>query len=97
MDMISTLRPGLIKIFKDSFEIPIRSFFVEKGFAEVDREGCVLLVEKAYPFEDLTPDYIKECLDETVEKINSSNDIKEKEILNVRLEAFNEMQRLCVS
>jgi len=96
MDMISTLRPGLIEIFKDSLEKPIKSFFVEKGFAEIDQEGCVLLVEKVYPFEDLTLEFVQEYLTETMKKINASKDTREKEILDYKLKAINEMQRLCI-
>lgn len=50
--MITTLRPGLIRIHADATEAPER-IFVSGGFAEVTGDLCTVLCEEAMPLEEM--------------------------------------------
>ena len=70
---LSTLRPGMLKIFSSGNEI---EYFVDSGFAEVSDQGLVVLAEKAIKKSDLdkgTINIIISGLEEKMEK-NEGND-----------------------
>ena len=70
---LSTLRPGMLKIFSSGNEI---EYFVDSGFAEVSDQGLVVLVEKAIKKSDLDKGTINIMISELEEKMekNEGND-----------------------
>ena len=70
---LSTLRPGMLKIFSSGNEI---EYFVDSGFAEVSDQGLVVLAEKAIKKSDLDKDTINIMISELEEKMekNEGND-----------------------
>ncbi len=70
---LSTLRPGILKIFSSGNEI---EYFVDSGFAEVSDQGLVVLAEKAIKKSDLDKGTINIMISELEEKMekNEGND-----------------------
>ena len=70
---LSTLRPGMLKIFSSGNEI---EYFVDSGFAEVSDQGLVVLAEKAIKRSDLDKGTINIMISELEEKMekNEGND-----------------------
>ena len=70
---LSTLRPGMLKIFASGNEI---EYFVDSGFAEVSDQGLVVLAEKAIKKSDLDKGTINIMISELEEKMekNEGND-----------------------
>ena len=70
---LSTLRPGMLKIFSSGNEI---EYFVDSGFAEVSDQGLVVLAEKAVKKSDLDKGTINIMISELEEKMekNEGND-----------------------
>ena len=70
---LSTLRPGMLKIFSSGNEI---QYFVDSGFAEVSDQGLVVLAEKAIKKSDLDKGTINIMISELEEKMekNEGND-----------------------
>tara|TARA_B100001559_G_scaffold61839_1_gene49782 strand:+ start:963 stop:1346 length:384 start_codon:yes stop_codon:yes gene_type:complete len=70
---LSTLRPGMLKIFSSGNEI---EYFVDSGFAEVSDQGLVVLAEKAIKKSDLDKGTINIMISELEEKMekNEGND-----------------------
>ena len=70
---LSTLRPGMLKIFSSGNEI---EYFVDSGFAEVSDQGLVVLAEKAIKKADLDKGSINIMISELEEKMekNEGND-----------------------
>lgn len=58
MPLLSTLRPGVVSIHDGVNDAPSKRFFVGGGFAEVNPQGCTLLVDDAIPVDELTADLI---------------------------------------
>ena len=73
---LSTLRPGMLKIFSSGNEI---EYFVDSGFAEVSDQGLVVLAEKAIKKSDLDKGTINIMISELEEKIEKNEgDDKDK-------------------
>ena len=70
---LSTLRPGMLKIFSSGNEI---EYFVDSGFSEVSDQGLVVLAEKAIKKSDLDKGTINIMISELEEKMekNEGND-----------------------
>ena len=70
---LSTLRPGMLKIFSSGNEI---EYFVDSGFAEVSDQGLVVLAEKAIKKSDLEKGTINIIISELEAKMekNEGND-----------------------
>ncbi len=89
---LSTLRPGLISIYEgDSVTSRI---FVEGGFAEVNRSGCIVLAEAAEPFDEITADIAREKLRLAQEALDDLKSDSESE--RARLEQAVEVARVRV-
>ncbi len=51
--MITTMRPGVIRVYGDDETTITDCIFVAGGFAEVTEERCTVLVEEAMPVSEL--------------------------------------------
>lgn len=60
MPLLSTLRPGVVSVHDGVTDAPSKQFFVAGGFAEVNPQGCTLLVDDAIPVEELTSEVISQ-------------------------------------
>ena len=63
---LSTLRPGMLKIFSSGKEI---EYFINAGFAEVSDQGLVVLAEKALEKSKMNKDEIKTMISDLEIKI----------------------------
>ena len=75
---LSTLRPGMLKIFSSGNEI---EYFVDSGFAEVSDQGLVVLAEKAIKKADLDKGMINIMISELEEKMEKNEGNDKDEIL----------------
>ena len=75
---LSTLRPGMLKIFSSGNEI---EYFVDSGFAEVSDQGLVVLAEKAIKKSDLDKGTINIMISELEEKMEKSEGNDKDKIL----------------
>ena len=73
MPLLSTLRPGVVSVHDSVEAAPSRSFFVEGGFAEVNPNGCTLLVDDAIPMAELNRDSINERRSAAEEKLQNAS------------------------
>ena len=75
---LSTLRPGMLKIFSSGNEI---EYFVDSGFAEVSDQGLVVLAEKAIKKSDLDKGTINIMISELEEKMEKNEGSDKDKIL----------------
>ena len=75
---LSTLRPGMLKIFSSGNEI---EYFVDSGFAEVSDQGLVVLAEKAIKRSDLDKGTINIMISELEEKMEKNEGSDKDKIL----------------
>ena len=75
---LSTLRPGMLKIFSSGNEI---EYFVDSGFAEVSDQGLVVLAEKAIKRSDLDKGMINIMISELEEKMEKNEGSDKDKIL----------------
>ena len=75
---LSTLRPGMLKIFSSGNEI---EYFVDSGFAEVSDQGLVVLAEKAMKKTDLDKGTINIMISELEEKMEKNEGSDKDKIL----------------
>ena len=84
---LSTLRPGMLKIFSSGNEI---EYFVDSGFAEVSDQGLVVLAEKAIKRSDLDKGMINIMISELEEKMEK-NEGKDKDKILKQLSDFKSL------
>jgi F-type H+-transporting ATPase subunit epsilon len=84
---LSTLRPGMLKIFSSGNEI---EYFVDSGFAEVTDQGLVVLAEKAIKRSDLDKGMINIMISELEEKMEK-NEGKDKDKILKQLSDFKSL------
>ena len=75
---LSTLRPGMLKIFSSGNEI---EYFVDSGFAEVSDQGLVVLAERAIKKSDLDKGTINIMISELEEKMEKNEENDKDKIL----------------
>lgn len=91
MPLLSTLRPGVVSVHDGVTDAPSKSFFVGGGFAEVNPQGCTLLVDDAIPVEDLTADVIAERRATAEQNLQNAQSDDERAAAEKALEAVEEM------
>lgn len=91
MPLLSTLRPGVVSVHDGVTDAPSKRFFVAGGFAEVNPEGCTLLVDDAIPVEELTVDVIAERRAKAEENLQNAESDEERAAAEKALEAVAEM------
>jgi F-type H+-transporting ATPase subunit epsilon len=75
--MISTLRPGVMDIYKGG-QI-IQRIFVAGGFAEVTPDRCTVLADVAIPVAELDPDKAEQALKDAREDLaDAKTDVDKK-------------------
>jgi F-type H+-transporting ATPase subunit epsilon len=57
-DLVSTVRPGVVSVYKDRAQGPSDQVFVTGGFAEVSPKGCTVLVDEAFPMSSVTKEFV---------------------------------------
>ena len=84
MPFLTVLRPGVIEIFNDKDTRPARTFFVEGGVAEVNNQGCALLVDSAIDCGDITSQIVADRqanLDRNSKNMSSSERERQLEVI----------------
>ncbi len=66
MPLISTLRPGVIDVFKDGKDT---KYFIRGGFAEVNAEKITVLAEEAIPMAELAVETIDQRIRDAEEDL----------------------------
>lgn len=93
MPLLSTLRPGVVSVHDGVTDAPAKQFFVDGGFAEVNPEGCTLLVDEAIAVDELTADNIAERRSAAEERIQSAETDGDRAAAEKALLVADEMAR----
>jgi F-type H+-transporting ATPase subunit epsilon len=93
MPLLSTLRPGVVSVHDGVNDPAGKRFFVDGGFAEVNRDGCTLLVEEALPLEDLTADVIAARGSAAQEQLEEATTDEDRAAAEAALAVVDEMAR----
>ena len=72
--MITTLKPGVIKVFAENTTTVAESLFVAGGFADVTQTGCTILADEALPVAELDRATLQEQAKELADKIAASSE-----------------------
>lgn len=91
MPLLSTLRPGVVSVHDGVTAPASKRFFVGGGFAEVNPEGCTLLVDDAIPVEDLTAEVIAERRATAEQNLQNAQTDEERAAAEQALEVVAEM------
>ncbi|MBT5566052.1 MAG: F0F1 ATP synthase subunit epsilon, partial [Rhodospirillaceae bacterium] len=89
----STLRPGVVSVHDGVTDAPAKQFFVDGGFAEVNPEGCTLLVDEAIAIDEITADNIAERRSAAEELIQSADTDGDSAAAEKKLFIVEEMAR----
>jgi F-type H+-transporting ATPase subunit epsilon len=93
MLLLSTLRPGVVSVHDGVTEQAAERFFVDGGFAEVNPEGCTLLVDEAIPVEDITAEIIAERRSTAEEQLENATSDDDRAGAQAALALVDEMVR----
>lgn len=93
MPLLSTLRPGVVSVHDGVTNAPSKQFFVDGGFAEVNPEGCTLLVDEAIAVEELTADSIADRKASADERMQTAENDIERAAAEKALLVVEEMTR----
>lgn len=93
MPLLSTLRPGVVSVHDGVTDAPTKQFFVDGGFAEVNPEGCTLLVDEAIPVDEITADTITERRTAAEERLQSAGTDDDRTAAEKALLVVDEMAR----
>ena len=86
VSMLSSLNRGVVELYQDNSVI--KRIVIDGGIADVQPDGCILLVERAENLEDIKQDEVKKRISEIKNTVmNSDND-------NDKLSASNEISWL---
>jgi F-type H+-transporting ATPase subunit epsilon len=80
--VMSTIRPGALRIFDDGSE---RRIFVNGGFADVTPEGLTVLAEDAVDLADVDPAALEQDLKNAREDVDLARDDDRKAVAASRL------------
>ena len=85
--LISSLRSGRVMVYGENKDL-LKSFFVSGGFAEVNREKCIVLGETVEEMNSLDKNSIEKKIQELQ---NKDTDESKQQILiaNAKIEALN--------
>lgn len=93
MPLLSTLRPGVVSVHDGVNDAPAKQFFVDGGFAEVNPEGCTLLVDEAIAVDELTADDIAKRRTAAEERAQSAATDEDRAAAEKALVIVDEMAR----
>jgi F-type H+-transporting ATPase subunit epsilon len=93
--MMSTLRPGVLKVSRPSGSD--EAFFVRGGFAEAGPKGLTILAEVAVPMAELKADDIARQIREAEEDVADAGDEAARGRAQVALDHLREMERAVAS
>lgn len=93
MPVLSTLRPGVVSVHENVTAAASQQFFVDGGFAEVNPQGCTLLVDEAVPVSELSADDIAQRRAAAEESLQSASTDEKRTAAEKALEVAEEMAR----
>ena len=87
--MVTTLRPGIITIFRDGNREPV---VVVGGFAEMSPAGLTVLADRAGSREDFDLDLLASDIKDAEEDVADSRDDAQRDKLNRHLDQLRALQ-----
>ena len=87
--VMSTLRPGILRIKRDGSEDQI---FVRGGFADVNPSGLTILAEEATPMAELKADALAEHIKTAEEAVAAAKDETAKADEALKLDSLKQVQ-----
>jgi F-type H+-transporting ATPase subunit epsilon len=87
--MVTTLRPGIVTIFRGSAREPV---VITGGFAEVGPGGLTVLAERATPAEEFDPAMIAEAIKDAEEDIADAKSDVARDKARQRLEQLQTLR-----
>lgn len=87
--VMSTLRPGVLKITRDGKEDRI---FVRGGFADVNPDGLTILAEEATPMSELKADALTKHIKAAEEAVEAAKDETAKAEEALKLDSLKQVQ-----
>ena len=93
MPVLSTLRPGVVSVHENVTAPASQRFFVDGGFAEVNPQGCTLLVDEAIPVGDLSADDVAKRRNAAEEALQSAANDDDRAAAEKALAVVEEMAR----
>jgi len=87
--VMSTIRPGVLRITRDGKEDKI---FVRGGFANVNPSGLTILAEEATPIAELKADALAEHIKTAEEAVAAAKDETAKADEALKLDSFRQVQ-----
>jgi F-type H+-transporting ATPase subunit epsilon len=87
--VMTSMRPGVVGI--DDAEGKHRRVFVRGGFADVSKDGLILLAETAIPFEDLNADTLGQEIKNAEEDLADATE-DQKRLAQEKLDRLRELK-----
>ncbi len=73
--LVSSLRTGVVSLYKEEGSNDVRKIFIAGGFADVTAESCTILAEEAIDVKDLD----KGALEKNLSNLNEDLEMSEEE------------------
>ncbi len=93
MPVLSTLRPGVVSVHENVTAPASQRFFVDGGFAEVNPQGCTLLVDEAVPVGELSADDIAARRSAAEEALQNAKTDEDRTAAEKAMDVVDEMAR----
>jgi F-type H+-transporting ATPase subunit epsilon len=87
--VMTSMRPGVVGI--DDPQGKHHRVFVRGGFADVSKDGLILLAEEAIPFEDMNADKLGEEIKNAEEDLADASD-NDKQLAQEKLDRLRELK-----
>lgn len=75
---VVSLKPGVVKLYKEGLSENPRKIFIAGGFADVTGENCTVLAEQAVNVDDLDADALKTQMADLAEDLNTAVEATDK-------------------
>ncbi|MGP1256730.1 MAG: F0F1 ATP synthase subunit epsilon [Kiloniellales bacterium] len=89
--LISSLRTGVIAVYRQNRRDVSERIFVDGGFAEVTPERCTVLAEQAMPVEEIDRSATEQQLKNAREDLSDATSEAERKILERRIARYEGM------
>jgi F-type H+-transporting ATPase subunit epsilon len=84
--LVSSLKAGVVELYKDGSKTPFRKIFIAGGFADVTAAQCTVLAEQAVNVSDLNQEKLEQELKNLAEDMGMAKDDLEKARVQRRID-----------
>lgn len=81
--LVASLKPGVVKLYKDDMSKVTRQIFIAGGFADVTAENCTVLAEEAVDLANLDQAKLEQQLKDLEEDMGMASEASDR----IRIEA----------